>query len=190
MVIVRTMSENLTTNRNEETKSNGKAIVIYDTLFGNTEKVAEALARGIQKHDIEVSCFKVKDAAMDKLEQYNLIAVGAPTQYLTASKPMKVFLSQLEGTSKSFAGKYGFAFETRYDSFMAGSAARYIEKRLEKIGLEIIKPHTSAIVRRTKIPYEGSKGDTLLKEGVIQAFVAVGNEIGMTLIGKTMPLTA
>ena len=36
------------------------------------------------------------------------------------------------------------AFDTRYDSFMAGSAARYIEKRL------------SVIIRRTKTPYEAT----------------------------------
>ena len=60
------------------------------------------------------------------------IAVGAPTQFLTASKSIKDFLLRLE--ARSFAGKYGFAFDTRYDSFMAGSAARYIEKRLETTG--------------------------------------------------------
>jgi flavorubredoxin len=87
--------------------------VIYDTLFGNTEKVAEALSRGIQKHGVEVRCLNIKDADIDKLGQYELIAVGSPKQYLTASKPMKVFLSQLEG--RSFAGKYGFALDTGLD---------------------------------------------------------------------------
>jgi hypothetical protein len=65
---------------------------------------------------------------------------------------MKEFLSRLEG--RSFVGMYGFAFDTRYDSFMAGSAAKQIEKRLETTGMQIIKPHTSAIVKRTKTLYE------------------------------------
>lgn len=168
------------------TESKSKAIVIYDTLFGNTEKVAEALSRGIQKHGVEVKCISIKDADIDKLGQYNLIAVGAPTQYLTASKPMKVFLSLLEG--RSFAGKYGFAFDTRYDSFMAGSAAKYIEKRLKTTGIQIIKPHTSGIVRRTKTSYEAAKRDTLLKEGAIPAFEAVGSEIGTVLVRKSVPI--
>jgi|GEM_PF-1159951 len=42
---------------------------------------------------------------------------------------MKDFLLRLE--ARSFAGRYGFAFDTRYDSFKVGSAAKYIEKRLE-----------------------------------------------------------
>jgi hypothetical protein len=59
---------------------------------------------------------------------------------------MKDFLLRLE--ARSFAGRYDFAFDTRYDSFMAGSAAKYIEKRLETTGMQIINPHTSLIVRR------------------------------------------
>jgi hypothetical protein len=93
---------------------------------------------------------------------------------------MKEFLSRLEGASRNFAGKYGFAFDTRYDSFMAGSAAKYIEKRLDKIGLEIIKPRTSAIVRGTN---ENGKGcDTTLREGEEKVFETIGNEIGTTLV--------
>ena len=107
-------------------------------------------------------------------------------QYLTASKPMKVFLSLLKG--RSFADKYGFAFDTRYDSFMAGSAAKYIEKRLKTTGIRIIKPRTSAIVKRTKTPYEAAKRDTLLKEDAIQAFEAVGSEIGAILVSKSVPI--
>jgi flavorubredoxin len=180
------MSENLLTYRNEETKSQGKAIVMYDTLFGNTEKVAEALARGIKDHGVEVKCISIKDATIDNLEQYDLIAVGAPTHFLKASKPMKEFLSGLEGASKKFAGKYGFAFDTRYDSFMAGSAAKYIEKKLDEIGLEIIKPRTSAIVRGTKD--KGKSCDTTLREGEEKVFEAVGNDIGKILVAKTIPV--
>jgi flavorubredoxin len=169
------------------TESKSKAIVIYDTLFGNTERVAEALSRGIQKYNVEVKCSSIKEADIDELRQYSLIAVGAPTQYLTASRPMKEFLSLLEG-NRSLAGKYGFAFDTRYDSFMAGSAAKYIEKRLKTVGIQIIKPHKSGIVRRTKTPCEAAKKDTLLEEGVIQAFEVVGNEIGAFLASKRVPI--
>ncbi len=57
------------------TESKCKTIV---TLFGNTEMVAEALSRGVQKHGVEVNCISIKDVGIDKLGQYNLIAVGAP----------------------------------------------------------------------------------------------------------------
>jgi len=81
-----------------------------------------------------------------------------------------------------------FTVDTRYDSFTAGSAAMYIEKTLKTTGIQIIKPRTSAIVKRTKTPYEASKRDTLLKEDAIQAFEAVGSEIGAVLVSKSVPI--
>ena len=57
----------------------------------------------------------------------------------------------------------------------------YIEKTLKTTGVQIIKPRTSAIVKRTKI-------DTLLKEDAIQAFEAVGSEIGAVLVSKSVPI--
>jgi flavodoxin len=72
------MSENLPTYSNEGIKSRVKTIVIYDTLFGNTKKVAEALSKGIEKHNVEVKCLNIGDVDIDQLAQYNLVAVGAP----------------------------------------------------------------------------------------------------------------
>ena len=57
----------------------------------------------------------------------------------------------------------------------------YIEKTLKTTGIQVIKPRTSAIVKRTKI-------DTLLKEDAIQAFEAVGSEIGAVLVSKSVPI--
>jgi flavodoxin len=34
-----------------------KARIIYDSLFGNTEKVARALASGLKKGGVDVDCF-------------------------------------------------------------------------------------------------------------------------------------
>jgi flavodoxin len=194
-IVVTAMSENLPTqSNNEDLKPKCKAIVIYDTRFGNTKKVAEALTRGIQKHNIEVKCVSVKDVELDKLG-YDLIAIGAPTHFMTASKSMKEFLLRLEDSYNNFAVTHGFAFDTRYDSFFAGSSAKYIEKKLEKIGLQIIRPHSSAIVRevKQKVIEKGKgkiKSQTILREGMEESIEAVGSEIGKTLVYKPVPFTA
>ena len=189
------MAENLSTkSNNEDTKSKCKAIVVYDTRFGNTKKVAEALTRGIQKHNIDVKCGSVKDVKLDDLGKCDLIAIGAPTHFLTASKSMKEFLLRLESSYSNSAVAYGFAFDTRYDCFFAGSAAKYIEKKLQKIGLQIIRPHSSAIVRevKQKVIEEGkgkTKSRTTLREGMEESIEAVGSEIGKTLVYKSIPFT-
>lgn len=151
-----------------------RAIVIYDTLYGNTEKVAKALARGLERH-AQVVCANAKDADVSKLQEYDLIAIGAPTQAFSASKPMKQFLQKLEGTRLS--GRYGFAFETKVDIVISGSAAKYIEKELQRAGLSIIKPRQSAIVG-------GGTKQAFLLEGEEKKFEEIGSEIGDALAKK------
>lgn len=105
---------------------------------------------------VEANCVSIKEVRPQDLASYDLIAVGAPTQYGTASEPAKAFLETLG--SVNLKGKYGFAFDTRRDSFFAGSAAEYIEKKLRKLGLNITMAHSSAIIytstndKRTKRP--------------------------------------
>lgn len=151
-----------------------KAVVLYDTVFGNTEKVARALARGIERH-VPVDCINILEADTGALASYDLIAIGAPTQAFTAHKPMKDFLSGLRGV-KNLSGVRGFAFDTKFDSLLSGSASKYIEARLEELGLKIVRPRASAIV-------SGGTKDNVLKAGEEARFETIGDEIG-ELLGK------
>ncbi len=158
-----------------------RALVLYDTLFGNTEKVARALARGIQRHR-EVDCLNIKDVDLDKIPQYGLLAIGAPTQAFSASKPMKDFLSRLEGMT-SLGGIQGFAFDTKLDSRFSGSAAKYVEKRLEELRVKLVMPRASAIV-------SGGTKDSVLREGEEARFEGIGDEIGAALDKLAIAKTA
>jgi flavorubredoxin len=143
-----------------------KAIVIYHTRFGNTEKIAKALASGMDKQGIDVDCVKVEDAQIDKLTEYDLLAIGGPTQVFGISKPMKTFIEKLEHVD--LRDKKAFAFDTKLGSRFSGSAAKEIEKRLKKIGMNVVKPYTSAIVT-------GTKG--LLQDGMDGKFQQIGTEL-------------
>ena len=89
----------------------------------------------------------------------------------TASKPMKDFLLKLE-EGQRLKGKSGFAFDTKFGSPLAGSAAKFIEKNLAHLGMNIIRPRQSAIVEKTEGP---------LEEGEMEAFERIGYEIGNAL---------
>jgi menaquinone-dependent protoporphyrinogen IX oxidase len=67
-----------------------KAIVIFDTTYGNTEKIAKSLEIGLKEAGILTVCMNARDvAAADSLNQYDLICLGALTHFMTASRPMK-----------------------------------------------------------------------------------------------------
>jgi flavodoxin len=99
-----------------------RAIVAFDTVFGNTERIARAIGIGMQQHGVVVDCVNVRSVDFDTLSQYDLIIVGGPTHYMSASQPMMDFLDNLACTG--LGDKYGFAFDTRIDYFYAGSASR------------------------------------------------------------------
>jgi hypothetical protein len=69
-------------------------------------------------------------------------------------------------------GKQGFAFDTKLGSALSGSAAKYIEKRLKELGLEIFRPRQSAIVEKSEGPLEG---------GELEDFERIGFDIGTSL---------
>ena len=143
-----------------------RAIVIYDTKFGNTEKIAKALVRGMEKGGVKADCVKADEADVNRLGEYDFLAFGAPTHAFGISKPMKAFFEKLK--SVDLKGKKAFAFDTKFKSRLAGSAAKGIEKRLNRFGLIIVKPYTSAIVK-------GSEGP--LAEGMEESFEKIGIEI-------------
>jgi len=149
-----------------------KAIIIFDTRYGNTEKIAKSLERGLNQTGIETVCVNTRDVTVDLLKQYDMIGVGAPTQFMTASRPMKKFLGKLK--SIDISGKYGFAFDTKFDSRMSGSAAKFIEEKLKNLGLEIIAPRESAIV----FGMNEKEGGAILKEGEETRFEQIGLRIG------------
>jgi flavodoxin len=155
-----------------------RACVIFDTRYGNTERIARSFEAGLREAGIETVCVNERDAALDSLGQYDLICIGAPTEWITASKPMKEFLGRLK--SVHLCGKYGFAFDTKLASPLSGSAAKLIQKELEKLGLQIIAPRGSAIV------YSATKGMTgmTLKEGEERRFEQIGLQVGQSLAAK------
>ncbi|AIC14611.1 flavodoxin family protein [Nitrososphaera viennensis] len=162
-----------------------KAIVLFDTLFGNTEKIAHSVTKGLQKAGVEAECVNIRAANVEKLHEYDLLALGAPTQYFTASKSMKDFLDRM--VELDLKGRCSFAFDTKLDSFMAGSGAKFIEKRLRESGLDIIRKRGSALVigqkqkEAKKDTLSNATGKVVLKEGMENQFEAIGEELGELL---------
>ena len=156
--------------------------MIFDTRYGNTEKIAKSFEAGLQRAGVETACINAWSVTVDgSLAQYDLICIGAPTEWHTASKPMKAFLRNLKGIDLS--GRYGLAFDTRFAAPLSGSAAKLIEKELKDRGVLIIASRESAIVARAK------GGAMLLKEGEEERFKEVGVRVGTTLAakGSTVP---
>jgi len=161
-----------------------KAIIIYHTRFGNTEKIAKSLEIGLKKASgiQDVVCTNVREvvAVDNSLKEYDLICIGAPTEGFSAPEPIKDFLEKLKRVN--LAGKYGFAFDTKVDSRLSGSAAKFIEKELKSQGLQIVAQRESAIVFALK--EMGTITGARLKEGEDKRFEQVGLQLGTASVQR------
>ena len=161
-----------------------KACVVFDTRHGNTEKIAKSLQTGLTESGAKALCINARDVLIDSLKDFDLICVGAPTEWLTASKPMKEFLGRLKDAS--LAGKHGFAFDTKLDRPFSGSAAKFVEKELKNLDLQIVAARESATV----FLVNGRVGDAYLKEGEEQRFNQIGARIGRGLAAESVTVMA
>ena len=146
-------------------------MVVYYSMFGNTEKVAQALAGGMESGGVDVDVVKVDAVKFDELGKVDLLCVGSPVHSWSVSKPVNEFLKRLK-TVKDLSGKRAFAFDTKMRSRLAGSAGGKIERKLKDIGLTVARHSESAVV-------EGRQGP--LEESAEGTFKQIGAELAKTL---------
>ena len=138
-----------------------KILVVYDTVSmkRNTEKVAQAISDVLKEKGLDVDCLYVKDVDPASVKNYDCVLAGGPTQAFRMTPPIAQFLDGFaEG---EFSGKLAAAFDTQLQSRLSGSAAKGIEKKLEKLGFRIVMPPLVAYV-------EGKMNEMQLKEGELE----------------------
>jgi len=141
-----------------------KAVILYDSVYGNTKKVAMSLSRGLEAGGLYVDSCSIEDFDMVELNNYDIIGIGGPTHYHGASKKMKSFLNKIKHLKME--GKYGFAFETKGEFRLAGSAAKRIARYLKKIKIKIIHPTITGIVLAQEGPLKKSTLDLMEQIGL------------------------
>lgn len=141
-----------------------KALILYDSVYGNTKKVAMFLSRGLEAGGVHVDSNSIQDFDAKELINYDVIGIGGPTHFHGASESMKSFLSKIKHLKME--NKQGFAFETKADFRLAGSAAKRIVKYLKKMRLTIIHPVVTGIVLDKEGPLQETTLDIMEQIGL------------------------
>jgi hypothetical protein len=132
-----------------------KMIVVYESLFGNTQIIGEAIAEGLAALG-QVTSGNVDEISPESTGDADLVVVGGPThahgmarmstRYPKVDNPkylpslpgttvLRTWLNQMpEGNGRCAA------FDTRFDkpAWLTGSAAKQIAKRLKAKGLVVL----------------------------------------------------
>ena len=124
-----------------------KALVIFDSNFGNTKIIAEVVAKelGESARVISVSDFKIKD-----LEGIELLVVGSPINGWRPTKKIENFLANLN--TDQLKGIRATSFDTRINFFFHGDAAKKISRKLERAGAQTITPPKGFFVKGAEGP--------------------------------------
>ncbi len=133
-----------------------KTLVIYDSFFGNTKLIADAIAL-----EINADTMKVSDVNKDILKQYELLIVGSPIRGWRPSEDTVSFLNKL--SAGDLTGVKATSFDTRVRIFFHGDAKDKINKELIKAGAEIIAPNAAFYVSKSEGPLEDGEIDRAKK---------------------------
>lgn len=162
-----------------------KALVIYDSLYGNTERIARAIGAALGTQE-QVEIVRVDDVRPEKLAGLNLLVVGSPTQRFNATPAVNDLLNGLTGGSLS--GIRVAAFDTRFTQPVIDSmrplglfvklwgrsayACKHIADRLKNKGGELAAPPEGFFV-------EGTEGP--LSDGELERAAAWARQIAAAL---------
>ena len=146
-----------------------RAMVVYESMFGNTRMIAEEIGEGLRPiYDVDVR--PAATVSREELEQVDLIVAGGPTHAWGMSRPSTRAgaLKQVEvpgsglrlepgatgpGLRELFAGVTGLgagaaAFDTRIDKppMVTGRASRKIARLLKRCGCNLVARPESFLV--------------------------------------------
>lgn len=89
-----------------------KTMVVYDSVFGNTEKIARAIGGALGSEE-EVKTLRVGEATPEQLSGLDILVVGSPTRAFQATPATKIFLKNIP--AGALKGVTVAAFDTRMD---------------------------------------------------------------------------
>ncbi len=132
-----------------------KGLVVYDTSYGNTKKIAETISETLKDSGIEVDTFYVKDVKKMSAKDYNFLVLGSPTKFGTMSFAVRFFLGKVK--SEEWMNKPFVAFDTENPENIEskeGSAAEKIAERLKEKQMNQLLPVLKAVVLGWKGPIQ------------------------------------
>jgi anaerobic nitric oxide reductase flavorubredoxin len=120
-------------------KSQNKVVIVYDTMWGSTDKMARAIAEGVASQGVDVKLLKLRAAdqteAMTEILDAKAVVVGSPTLNSQMFPTLGQFLTYATGLRPkdklwSFFGSYGWG----------GGAVRGMTEAVKKAGFQVNEP--------------------------------------------------
>lgn len=120
-----------------------KAVIVFDTMWGSTDKMARAIAKGIISQGVEAKLLKLRATdntdIVTEIVDSKAVIVGSPTLNNGMFPSLGTFLTYITGLKPkdklwSFFGSYGWG----------GGAVRGMTKMAKEAGFDVLEPGVEA----------------------------------------------
>jgi flavodoxin len=135
-----------------------KTLVVYDSLYGNTAKLAGAIGAAAGESRV----LRVGEAKPSELSSFALVVIGAPTQGGRATEAMRAFLERVPALDGTRVAVFDTRLRARWVKVFGYAAGRIAEK-VKSLGATLVAEPEGFIV-------EGKKGP--LVEGELERAAA------------------
>lgn len=128
-----------------------KTLIVTESYFGNTARIADAIAAGLRSRGADVDVVDAASAPTPAPGVADLVLVGAPTHYRGLPSPASRQQAEARGgaavtagvaewldTLPAGGGTAGVFDTVSSTSFFAGSAAKVIAKRMRRKSFTVV----------------------------------------------------
>lgn len=172
-----------------------RALIVVESMFGNTAAVARAVADGLALEGIEVVAVGVTEAPASVPEGLALLVVGGPTHAFSLSRPSTRADAVRQGapTTAASLGIREWLGTCRADGPLPAVAV--FDTRITKVRWlpKAAGPAAARIARRRRIRLLGAPMAFLVEdikgplvEGELERAVAWGRSLGVRLVEQTV----
>jgi len=152
-----------------------KAVIVYDSVYGNTELVAKSIAKALEAAGHTPRLVHVRDAKGGV--EGDILMMGSPTRIGTMTGRMKRFLKRMDGGT--WGGKPVAAFDTEMQGMIekdGASAAAKMHDLARKKGVRVHTPVLKVGVSEIRGPL--SPGWEAGVEAYVKEFLAAAGSWG------------
>jgi hypothetical protein len=149
-----------------------RALVVYESMYGNTAAVAEAISEALREHGVDATAGPVTAIDPEDAAAVELVVVGGPTHVhgMSRSSTRRAAADDEANTYPAPTrepglrewlddvprgdGRQAAAFDTRIDkpALVTGSAAKGIGRRLEQRGFRLaVRPESFFVTSQNEL---------------------------------------
>ena len=151
-----------------------RVIVVFESRYGNTKRVAESIIEGMKEvGGVEVSFKELKEVNLKEIPSYDTILIGSPNHVGGPTRGIRGFIDKL-GELKLVGKKFAV-----FDTYMGRDFEKAVKKMEKRINEKA--PGLRRIAAGLSVKVQGMKGPIV--EGELPRCKEFGKSIAIQLKG-------